>query len=749
MRRGHIATALLVILSAFAAELSGADGDGDGGRTGPTTQRIAHAVSMIEVDGVVDEDAWGAAWSTELPYEVNPRENVEAPVRTEVYLTYDEGHLYVGFKAYDPDPSAIRAHLTDRDRAWSDDWVGVALDTFNDERRNFLFVVNPMGVQMDQIETFPNGETAWDGIWHSAGVVTDWGWSAEMKIPFSTLRFQRAEGSQVWGFDGVRKYPRAESHMMGAFARDRNNNCYLCQAIKIEGFDGVSPGRNLEITPTVTGARAEERDVLDGEEEWAGEGAEADAGLTVQWGITPNMVLSGTVNPDFSQVEADAFEVDVNEPFALFFPEKRPFFMEGADYFTTPMNAVYTRTLRDPGWGGKLTGREGPHTLGAYVVQDDVTNLIFPGNQSSDGTSLDLPSLATVARYRYDLGSRHSMGFLMTDREGDEYFNRVAGLDGDFRISDTHRVRVQALGSRSMYPDSVAEEFEQPLGEFDDLAVDLHYEYDTRTWSGWALYQDIGDNFRADLGFMPRVGFKRTAAGGGYTWQGDENTRFSRLHFATWVLNDNEASGDPLLQEAGVNFEYQGPPWQSHAFTEMWRSQEVYGGREYDLTNFFVHQCMAPSKSTFMWLNIYLGDRIDYANSQPGERQRFQLGIDQRIGRHLRLELRHTYEKMKVEGGRLYTANVGQLSAAYQFNTRVFIRALTQYVDYDYNADLYVDEQDPEYQRVFLQLLFSYKLNPRTVLFLGYSENREGDHQVDLAAGERSLFAKIGYAWTL
>jgi hypothetical protein len=245
------------------------------------------------------------------------------------------------------------------------------------------------------------------------------------------------------------------------------------------------------------------------------------------------------------------------------------------------------------------------------------------------------------------------------------------------------------------------------------------------------------------------VGFRRTAAGGGYTWQGDENTRYSRLHLAAWMLDDKDDNGNPLIREGGVNFEYQGPPWQSHAFTEIWSTQETYEGRTYDLRNFFIHQCMAPSKSTFMWINIFLGDRIDYANSRPGDRKRLHLGVDQRIGQHLRLELRHTFESMDVEGGRLYTANVGQFAAAYQFNTRIFIRALTQYVDYQYNPDLYVDEQDPEYQRVFLQFLFSYKLNPRTVLFVGYSENREGDHLVDLSAGERSLFAKLGYAWTM
>ena len=219
------------------------------------TETIPETSGEITVDGVLDEAAWSNAWVYELGYEVQPGENIPAVVRTEVLLTYDHRFLYVGFRAYDPEPEKIRAHLSDRDQAWNDDWVGVILDTFNDERRDYLLVVNPFGVQMDEIEAWPNGGTVWDGIWDSAAEITDWGWTAELKIPFSTLRFQRSEGPQVWGFDAIRGYSRNIHRQFGTFARDRDNNCYLCQAIKIEGFDGVSPGKNLEIVPTLTASR--------------------------------------------------------------------------------------------------------------------------------------------------------------------------------------------------------------------------------------------------------------------------------------------------------------------------------------------------------------------------------------------------------------------------------------------------------------------------------------------------------------
>jgi hypothetical protein len=159
---------------------------------------------VIEVDGRIDEPAWSEAWSCELRWEVEPGENTPAPVRTEVLVFHDRTRLYVGFRAHDPEPSRIRAHLSDRDGAWSDDWVGVVLDTFNDERRNYVLAVNPLGVQMDQIESWPESDTVWDGIWASAASIEEWGWSAEIAVPFSTLRFQRSDAPQVWGLDAVR-----------------------------------------------------------------------------------------------------------------------------------------------------------------------------------------------------------------------------------------------------------------------------------------------------------------------------------------------------------------------------------------------------------------------------------------------------------------------------------------------------------------------------------------------------------------
>lgn len=703
--------------------------------------------SGIKVDAILDEDVWKEALVLELNYEVRPGENVTPPVRTEVLLIYSDKNLYAAFRCYDPDPSAIRAHLRDRDTLGGDDWVALILDTFNDNRRSLDFIVSCLGVQFDQIES-PRGEdNGWDAIWDSAGKITDWGYAVEISIPFSSLRFQRKEGPQIWGFDAVRRYPRSHPYHIGLFPRDRSNNCYLCQAIKIKGFDGVSPGRNIEINPTVTGVRTDERpDFPQGNLEKRDQ--EAEVGLTARWGMTPNLTLSLTANPDFSQVEADAFQLDINEPFALFYAERRPFFTEGSDYFSALESIVYSRTMRDPSWGLKLTGKVGANTIGAYVVRDDITNLIFPGSQGSDSTSLMMQNTSSVFRYKRDLGRNYTVGLLATDREGDEYFNRVYGFDLDFRVTRTNQLQLLVLGSSTRYPDETADSFNQEHGIFNDWLVSFEYDHYTRTWGWWADYEEAGPGFRADLGFYPMVGYRNIEGGLLYTWNAKPRLWWSKFMVGSDLRYYEDKDGNLLNKRASLWFYYTGAMQSSLNLSGV-TMREAYNGREFDITYF--------STSSGFWLNenlqisLYtvLGDRIDYANTRLGTRTRINPWLSYNLGKHLRLSIDHTFERMTVEDARLYAANISQVSVVYQFNVRTFFRSILQYVDYDYNPGNYTFPIDSEYKQFFTQLLFSYKINARTVLFLGYSDNYYGGPDFGLKQANRTFFMKLGYAWEL
>jgi hypothetical protein len=706
---------------------------------------VPQTVSDIRVDADLGEQAWSEALVLELSYEVEPGENIEPPVRTEVLLTFDETHVYAAFRCYDPDPGAICANICDRDNIGSgDDWIGVVLDTFNDQRRSYDLLVNPLGVQEDFIES-ATGVASWDAIWESAGKITDWGYVVEMAVPFNQLRFQRTDTPQIWGFDAVRSYPRSQRHHIGAFPRDRSNNCYLCQAIKIRGFQGVSPGKNIEITPTVTGTRTElRREFPQGGFEVEKE--DVDVGVTGRWGITPNLTLLGTAKPDFSQVEADAMQLDVNNPFALYYSERRPFFLEGADFFSTLKSAIYTRTIHDPVWGGKVSGKERGNTVGAYVVRDELTNLIFPGSTGSDAVSLDMESTASVLRYKRDLRSSSAVGFLLTDREGKDYYNRLAGVDCDLRLTRTDQIQIQVLASRSEYPEDVARDFGQPAGKLSDEFIAFEYDHSSRNVYWWLDYDQVGGDFRADLGFIPRVGFRNVEGGTFFTWYPEERSWWSRFQAGVEYNYYEDEDGHLLDRGGNIWFTYQGSH-RSEGHVEIDRYREVYNGEEFNLSFYHICAGLRPMGELYIHPWINWGDWIDYANTRMGDRINTGVAFDYNVTRHLQVEMDHTYEHLNVAQGRLYTANVSQVALVYQFNVRTMLRSILQYADYDFEPDRYAFNVDPEYKRLFAQILFSYKVNPRTVLYLGYSGDHLGDQDVDLTQANRTFFAKLGYAW--
>jgi hypothetical protein len=665
-----------------------------------------------------------------------------------VMLTYDDRNLYAAFRCLDPAPAAIRAHLTDREDFWTDDHVNIHIDTFNDQRRNFSIGTNPFGVQMDGVANAGRGfDWSWDAIWDSAGRIHDWGYAVEMAIPFSQLAFQRADGPQVWGFDAWRVYPRDVQRFIGVVPQDRDDNCWQCQMVKIAGFAGATPGRDIEIAPTLTAVRTDARpDFPAGD--FQRENEDTEFGVTGQWGLTSNFNLAGTWNPDFSQIEADALQLDINQPFALWYAERRPFFTEGADIFGSLKDAIYTRTLRDPVWGAKLTGKEGPHSVGAYLVRDELTNLIFPDVESSGGTSLDRESTAAAVRTKHDVGRDVTLGAMYTGREGDGYRNRLGGLDATVRLSSRDQIQIQALTTSTRYPDAVAADNAQPEGEFSGEFLAFEYDHEARNLGWWFDLEEVDAGFRADLGFIPRVGYRNAEGGVHHTWYNDADHWWNRLFAHAMYFYDEDLDGRPVDRAAQLQLVYNGPLQSYLGVTGLLRRQ-VYDGRDFDQTSCAVTTGLYPSGQLEIWLRTGFGDRIDYANTRPGER--FYLGAETslNLGRHLRLDLDYTYERLDVDLGRLYTAHVAELRAVYQFSVRAFFRAILQRVHYRREVERYLDEVDADSRHLFTQLLFSYKLNPRTVMFLGYSDNYLGNQDYGLTQADRSVFAKLGYAWGL
>ncbi len=346
---------------------------------------------------------------------------------------------------------------------FNDDFVGIVVDTFGDQRRGYEFFVNALGVQADltQDDVNQREDDSWDAIWDSAGRITELGFTVEIAIPFSQLRFTRTDGEREWGIDVLRFRPRTNRTRISNNALERGRNCYVCQFERVRGMAGIEAGKNLEVVPSITASRTDQRPDPT-TEAWQEGSADGEVGLNVRWAVTQDLTANLALNPDFSQVEADVPQLEVNSQFALFYPESRPFFLEGLDYYATPIQAVFTRTVADPDVGAKLTGQVDDNTFGVFAAEDAVTNILLPGPLENSSTSLEDSNHAFVGRYSRNVGKGSTVGALVTSRHGDDYHNDVAGFDGRMRLGDKHTVRFQYLESDTEYPETTAASFGQP-----------------------------------------------------------------------------------------------------------------------------------------------------------------------------------------------------------------------------------------------------------------------------------------------
>ncbi|MFC1575733.1 carbohydrate binding family 9 domain-containing protein [Gemmatimonadota bacterium] len=727
---------------------------GGQGSASPDAERfpVTRASGPVVVDGVLDEAAWAAATPIPLPYEWLPGDNVPPPVETEVRVIFDEENLYLGFLARDPVPGEIRANLADRDTPFQDDHVGFMIDPFNDERRGFQFRINPLGVQMDANFSENEGyeDFSWDAIWDSDGQITEEGYVVEVAIPFKSLRFPRATEPQTWGFMAFRSYPRDVRHRIRSHLTDRDRACLLCQMNKIEGIQGVDPGMNVEVTPTLTAVRTDTRPEWP-EGSWdSGEG-DYEPGVTARWSMTPNLVFNGTVNPDFSQVEADVAQLDVNNRFALFFPERRPFFLEGADFFLTPMNVIFTRTVANPRAGAKVTGKEGPHAIGFFLTQDRVNNLVFPSNQGSRSFSVDEDITAGVLRYRRDVGEGSTVGGLATARVGDGYQNWVYGADAFLRLSQTKVLEVQYLRSSTEYPGDLPTGYGQPDGSFSGDAVLVTARHQSREWAVNGGFSQIGKDFRADAGFMPRVDTRSYEGVVLRTFWGEPGDWYSLLRAGVMGGRTEDLDGELSEQQAQLFGTFAGA-MQSNLTAYVTAQEEFFAGETFQIAGLGWNAEIRPSGAATLNFNGYAGNTVDYTNAREGTLLNLSPRAELKLGRHLNISLQHAYQRLEHGGKKTFVANLSQVRAVYNLNVRTFFRAIVQYQDVDRNVEEYLSSVSPETQTVFTQFLFSYKVNPQTVLFLGYSDNAYGLLtpelvRTDLTRTDRTFFLKLGYAW--
>ncbi len=448
------------------------------------------------IDGKLDDEIWKKAAVFKDFIQIQPGDNIAPSRETIGYVGYDEKNLYVGIHAFD-EPEKIRATIAKRDDIFADDRVRFTLDTFNDQRRAYVFFFNPFGIQADSVlvdGSMSGPDFSVDVVMESKGVILADGYSVEVKLPFKSIRYAAGKG-KFWGFNVGRQIPRLndENDSWMPIARDVSS---LRQIGKITGLNEIKTDRTLEIVPSVTLSESGER-IGDASQllgsRILNRPIKQDIGVSVKFQITPNVTLDAAVNPDFAEVEADAPVVQANERFPIFFPEKRPFFLEGIDYFRTPLQVVNTRNIADPDVAVKLTGKTGRNTFGVFTAVDR-----FPDTKTK--------AYIGVLRLKRDFGVQSNIGLIATTYHfGSRKHNNLVGVDAKFQINPQTIFDFQVVGTnsnREFYNPNI-DDIEYRAGN--GIAYQANYDYTGKNRGYRIGVNGRSKDYRADVGFTRRT----------------------------------------------------------------------------------------------------------------------------------------------------------------------------------------------------------------------------------------------------
>jgi hypothetical protein len=715
--------------------------------------------SEIRIDGVLDEPAWAGATPITAFRLINDREGQVPAESTEVRILFDDDHMYVGYWCGNRTPGAIRSNLAPRDQILDDDHISIHLDTYRDRRRAYIFGVNADGVQLDGILDGGEPDFSWDAVWHAETRRVVGGWVAEVAIPLREMRFP-AGGGGTWGVWFRRQVMKNDEVFAWPLLRQADQGAVMLQAADVTGLDGLRGSGGLEVQPYVSMAGDERRWPLTGPlgafrglSGWSGD-SEAHAGVDFKYSVTSTMTLNATLNPDFSQVESDALQIETNQRFALFFPEKRPFFLEGAEIFDTELDLVYTRRITDPDAGLKLTGKQGPVRVGVIAAYDAGGGSLA-GTGAGDRGSLSREGLVSIARTTLDLGEDGNVGLLVTDRrsrneQGGVFpavipaaplpqggANSVVAADGRWRLAKPLFIEGEIAYSRTRVDSSADFPGTRIVstGAFDDLAFDagLRYADGIRDINVYQSY--LGPEFRSETGFIPRVDVRETGFDGDFTVR-PENAwlRSYRPILTGYVIHDHTGGIQEWWVSPMVDWIFQK---STHAHIMYVRSMERFLGREFDLDTYIVTVDNALFRAASVEFAADFGTGVYYdaataAETFRGWRENYELEATVRPSPRVTssLTVERSRFSRKFGGEEIFDVWVMGANTTYQFTRRLYARFYPQY--------------DADEQHLDADLLVGYVVNPGTVLYAGY--NGDFDEIDGKSRGtRRSWFLKASY----
>jgi hypothetical protein len=683
------------------------------------------------IDGSLDDPVWTEAPSVTGFKSFAPDFGRDVSEETLAYYAYDSENLYFAFQCNDREPDKIRATLSKRDDFRTDDFICINLDSFNDQQSLYAFYVNPLGIQMDSRYANNKEDYSVDVVWYSAGKLHEKGYTVELRIPLKSIRYSSGQRIEM-GIFFERYIGRRTEHASYPELDPAKGFAFLTEMAPLEFF-GLKTYTLLELIPAFTFSQG----YAQNEGRLAREKTARDLSLTGKYGITPSLILDATLNPDFSQVEADAGQVDVNLRYDLYFPEKRPFFLEGSENFnlagTTDrdflLETVHTRNIVDPNGGVKLSGK---------AARSDTIAAIFAADESpvSYG-SLDPTgkyAYFSIVRYKHALGQDSSLGLILTDREHEGRFNRVVGPDGQIRLGQSSMLSFHALGSFTRASN------ESPRQ--DGHALGFDYRLDTRDWNIQLGGQDLSPDFETDAGFLIRNGLTRVRAliapkfhprskvllqltPGLFTSQ--LRDKFSGL----WETENTLSLSSVMVRATRI------------ALAGSY-STEIFLGQKFNTSGWTAQVISQITKEFYVRVTYAKGKAVRYSESPlQGRGQRALASLGYQPSENFNWTLSYTYSDLfrDANGEKIYDYTIIRNRLIYQVNKYLFFRAVVEYNTYR--------------RQLLTDFLASFLYIPGTVIQLGYGSLYDRIRWQDGAYMDadrfletrRGIFFKASYLW--
>ena len=732
----------------------------------------------IRIDGALTEAEWSQASILTGFSQFNPVDDRAAEDSTEILVWYTDHAMYVGVRAYETH-GAVRATLADRDRIGSDDYVMLLLDTFHDKRRAMVFGANPFGVQLDGIiDETRSGDLdgSPDYLYSSKGRLTDFGYEVEVRIPFKSLRYPSTK-QQDWGFNVLRRVQHSGQDQTWTAAR-RSAPSFIAQAGTLQQLTDLKRGLVLELNPvstaklegrrlpqTVSGTTIPQQFIYDYGD------FKPEFGGNVRWGVTPNLTMNGTINPDFSQVEADVAQINFDPRQALFFPEKRPFFLDAIEQFNVPNLLIYTRSIADPAAAVKFTGKVGNTNVGFLSAVDDT--LFSRGREHNP--------LFNILRLRRDVGTGSTLGLVYTDKiDGDDY-NRVAGIDGRFVFNRIYTFSGQVAGSFWRTAD-VTETVPTWEGLLSRSGRRFGFNF---------IVEGVHDDFVPGAGFVNRTGVVHQNFQPRFTWYGDREDRVQSYTLSfnfdnTWDYQEFEEGigPDDIKFHINNNWRLRGG-WNLglNAFIETFR----YPSQLY--SNYYVEQLspagvptdtvpfigrrripnydIMATVNTPQWSKfsangfIVAGRDENFEEWAPGYILFGQWNVNYRPTDQLRVNFMYNEQRTirPSDQSVVRLSRIPRLKVEYQVTRPLFLRVVGQYVA-DERDQLRDDARtglpilicnatrtacnrgNRETQTFRGDVLLSYQPNPGTVLYAGYGSTQIDSNPFAFGRGSNNTFIR-------